>query len=244
MRLLAIDTCLRAGGVAALQDGTLLKAVFSKTEEPYSSRLFRDLRTLAESTRLAIGDYDAYAVANGPGSFTGVRAGVTAAKAWSEVFGKPVVEISSLEAVAAQIVYSDATVKGLPALQSRELICAVLDAHRGQVFGGIYRSFNGGQIERLFEGALSPGDLIAEVLARAENSSVRFATPTADMLSAALVGSKLEGSAVITASEDLAPWVGRIAVERLKAGKSRDALTLDANYIRRCDAEVYWKGTA
>ena len=242
MRILAIDTCLGAGGVAALQDATLLKSVFSKADEAYSTRLFEHLRTLADRTGLAICDYEAFAVANGPGSFTGVRAGITAVKAWSEVFRRPVVEVSSLEAVAAQIANSGATAEGLPARESRELICAVLDAHRGQVFGGIYRSINGQQLERLFEGVLSATDLIGEVLARAGGSSVRFASPTPDVVVAALAGSKLQGSAAVAVSEDFAPWVGLIAFQKLKEGEVNDSVTLDANYIRRCDAEAYWKG--
>lgn len=242
MRILAIDTCLRAGGIAALQDGTVLKAVFSRVEAPYSSRLFRDLRTLAETTGLGISDYDAYAVANGPGSFTGVRAGVTAAKAWSEVFGKPVVEVSSLEAVAAQVIFPAGEPKRpFPSTGSNEVVCSVLDAHRGQVFGGIYRLSEARQIEPLFEGALTPNDLVSEVLSRAEDSPVRFATPSPDLLLVALRGSRLESSEVVAVSEELAPWVGRIAFDRLKGGMTRDSLTLDANYIRRCDAEVYWK---
>jgi tRNA threonylcarbamoyladenosine biosynthesis protein TsaB len=227
---LSVDTCFRAGGVAALEDGVVLVSVFARSEEPYSSRLFKDLQALSASTGLSPSAFDLYAVAHGPGSFTGTRVGIAAAKAWSELYGKPIVAVSTLAASAAQRYHADG------------ITCAVLDAHRGQLFAGIYRNSAGPSPEPLFEGVVSPVELIAELRSLAEGASIQFASPCPEIVRSALSDSDFADTRIEAVSDDLAPWVGKIAFARAQRGETTDALTLDANYIRRCDAEVYWKG--
>jgi len=228
--ILSVDTCFRAGGVAALQGGAVLASVFDRREDPYSSRLFKDLQVLSTDTGLSPSSYDLYAVAHGPGSFTGTRVGIAAAKAWSELYGKPIVAVSTLEAVAAQLDHSDG------------ITCSVLDAHRGQLFAGIYRNRPGKALETLFEGVLRPSELTLELSHRSEAAPIQFASPSPELVRSALLDSAFSDARIEAVSDDLAPWVGKIAYARAQLGHTTDALTLDANYIRRCDAEVYWKG--
>ena len=230
MLILSVDTCFRAGGVAALQDGALIASVFARSEEPYSSRLFKDLQALSAQTGLSPGAYDLYAVAHGPGSFTGTRAGIAAAKAWAELYGKPIVAVSTLEAVAAQHP------------RHGGITCSVLDAHRGQLFAGLYRCHTDAALEAVFEALLSPSELTLELSHRAEGASILFASPSPELVRSGLVHSAFSDAPIAAVSDDLAPWVGKIAYARAQLGQTTDALTLDANYIRRCDAEVYWKG--
>jgi tRNA threonylcarbamoyladenosine biosynthesis protein TsaB len=227
---LSVDTCFRAGGVAALQNGAVVASVFARSEEPYSSRLFKDLQILSADTGLSPSAFDLYAVAHGPGSFTGTRVGIAAAKAWSELYGKPIVAVSTLEAVAAQHYHADG------------ITCSVLDAHRGQLFAGIYWSTAGPSPEPFFEGVVSPAELVAELRSRVEGASIRFASPCPEIVRLSLSNSDYADMRIEAVSDDLAPWVGKIAFARAQRGETSDALTLDANYIRRCDAEVYWKG--
>lgn len=307
MRILSVDTCLRAGGVASLNRGAVIASEFSRSGEPYSSRLFNHLAALQAKTGLSPADYDLYAVASGPGSFTGVRVGITAVKAWAELYGKPVIGVSTLQAVAYQS-HAVQSLSGHSALlqsqsaQSSGCVCAVIDARRGQVFGGIYgvraasrelRTHPGEAIaldhlapatdpaatavtnsaapdvvafETFYEGVSSVPELLAELVnrvgagsaraahsdaasnfpvsgdARKDSGRVEFVTPSLEIIRSAVEGGSFNGVRITEASEDLAPWVGRAGYEKYLFGEISDVLQLDANYIRRCDAEVYWKG--
>src|SRR5580698_7384724 len=130
MLILAVDTSARIGSVAILRDQEVLGEVSSDEKEPYSSRLFADLAKLLSELHLSMGEFDLFAVAAGPGSFTGLRVGLTAVKAWAEVYGKPIAAISGLEAIAAQSVSLE---RDLGAQAG--VIAPFLDARRGQVFG-------------------------------------------------------------------------------------------------------------
>src|SRR6202167_2397530 len=125
--ILALDTSSPTGSLAVLRDENVIGVVSTLAEETYSSRMFRHLEFLLQELSLKLDQFDLFAVAAGPGSFTGLRVGLAAAKGWAEVYQKPVVGISVLEAIAAQS-HSNASV-----------VVPVLDAHRGQVYFGVYR---------------------------------------------------------------------------------------------------------
>ena len=231
MRVLSLDTSTPTGGIAALDEQRVLGSVFERSEENYSSRLFRYLDLLLRQTRLTVADFDVFAVTAGPGSFTGLRVGLTAAKAWSELYSKPIAAVSGLEAVAVQA--------NLPT----GLIAAATDARRGQVFGAIYRrDQDEPRMKLIGEEMLSnAGEFATEVLRVAEGQKVAFISPTTEALLPSILSAGLYPAHVQKASDDLAPWVGRLGLQQLKRGDVVDALSLDANYIRRSDAEVYWK---
>src|SRR6202030_518450 len=127
MLILAIDTSTRTGSAAILRDSEVLAEISGYDEAPYSSRLFRDIALLQDRTNCRMDQIDIFAVAAGPGSFTGLRVGLTAVKAWAEVFRKPTAAISCLEAVAVQ------SVSALP------FVVPIFDARRGQVYAGVYK---------------------------------------------------------------------------------------------------------
>src|ERR1700722_19153138 len=133
MLILAVDTSTRTGSTALLRDTEVIAEVSGYEEVPYSSRLFRDVALLQDRAGFRINEIDVFAVAAGPGSFTGLRIGLTAVKAWSEAFGRPVVSVSSLEAIGVQAF----KMRDLPAGGA---LAAVQDARRGQVFGCVYEN--------------------------------------------------------------------------------------------------------
>src|SRR5260221_3504966 len=100
--ILALDTCDARGGVALLREESLLHTAPHTTNEDYSSWLLPAVTRVLTSGGLTLRDIDLYAVAAGPGSFTGVRVGLTTVKAWSEVHGRPIAAVSRLEAIAQQ----------------------------------------------------------------------------------------------------------------------------------------------
>ena len=102
MLILAIDTSTRAGSIALLRDRQVLAEIAAREDTPYSTRLFRDLELLQSRAQFRMTQIDLFAVAAGPGSFTGLRVGLTAVKGWAEVHRKPIAAISGLEAIAAQ----------------------------------------------------------------------------------------------------------------------------------------------
>jgi tRNA threonylcarbamoyladenosine biosynthesis protein TsaB len=239
---LALDTSSLVGSLAVLRDDQLIGVVSTRSEENYSSRMFRHLDFLLHDLSLKLADFDLFSVAAGPGSFTGLRVGLTAAKAWAEVYKKPVVGISALEAVATQ------SFRGEHA--SDHLIVPVLDARRGQVYCAFYQQA-GAQLK--LEGderVLSAAELLDEIQKRAGVSAgCLIATPQPELISEALSrfenseSSQPNASIILhTVSGVLAPWIGRLAIASAKRSEFSDALTLDANYVRRSDAELQLKG--
>jgi len=230
MLLLAVDTSTQAGSLAVLRDDQVLGVVSTWVEETYSSRMFRHLEFLLRELALDLGRFDAFAVAAGPGSFTGLRVGLTAVKGWAEVYQKPIAAVSGLEAVAVQ------------ARAAEALLVPVIDARRGQVYGGLYRRGPDG-LDRLGEeSVMTPAEFLVAVAKLAAGSAVTFVTPTPEVLAEPLAASPFRSSPVEQVSTVLAPAIGWLGLARAHRGELVDALHLDANYIRRSDAELLWKG--
>jgi tRNA threonylcarbamoyladenosine biosynthesis protein TsaB len=233
MRILAVDTGTPSGSLAALEDWRVLGLVATDVEETYSSRMFRQLEFLLRELAVEVRQFDLYAVVAGPGSFTGLRVGLTAVKGWAEVYGKPIAAVSGLEAVAAQAAGESAWV------------APVMDARRGQIYGGLYRrgeTRDEGLVRAGDEVVMTAAEFLAELAGRTGGATPVFATPTPGVLASALEASVFRGARVEQVSPILAPVVGRLGCEKARRGETVDALRLDANYIRRSDAELLWKG--
>src|SRR6266851_7076898 len=112
MLILAIDTSTRTGSAAILRDSNVLAEVSGYEETPYSGRIFRDISMLQDRANCRMDQIDVFAVAAGPGSFTGLRVGLTAVKAWAEVYSKPIAAISGLEAIAAESLMGETSMMG------------------------------------------------------------------------------------------------------------------------------------
>jgi len=227
--ILSVDTSTQAGSLAVLRDARIVGAVSTWTEETYSSRMFRHLEFLLRELQLEMKQFDLYAVAAGPGSFTGLRVGLTAVKGWAEVHRKPIAAVSGLEAVAAQ------------ARTPTRWLVPVIDARRGQVFGGIYERREDGLTCHGDEMVATPAEFLDYVRARLPDEPLTFVTPTPEVIAGQIAGSRFTGKPIETVSPVLAPVIGQLGFERAQRGQLVDALHLDANYIRRSDAELLWK---
>jgi tRNA threonylcarbamoyladenosine biosynthesis protein TsaB len=231
------------GSAAILQDHHVLAEVSGYEETPYSTRLFRDVETLQDQRKFRLDQVDLFAVAAGPGSFTGLRVGLTAVKAWAEVHCKPIAAISGLEAIGAQF-ETGGTPSATAGGTNRAYVAPFLDARRGQIFGGIYKRSFGNAVRLSLEGEESispPGEFLERVKERVGSDPVDFVSPTPEAISAALLSEAFPHAHVITVSAALAPAIGRLGFERARRGEVVDALRLDANYVRRSDAEAAWK---
>jgi tRNA threonylcarbamoyladenosine biosynthesis protein TsaB len=233
MLILAIDTSTRAGSIAVLRDSEVLAEISAREDTPYSTRLFRDLELLQSRAQFRMNQVDVFAVAGGPGSFTGLRVGLTAVKGWAEVYRKPIAAISGLEAIAAQVgVY-------------HEMISPFLDARRGYVFGSTYgrgQAHPGGLRLMGEEAILTIEEFLGQVKQKCGIRPALLVSATPEVLPHELVESVLPGARIEQVSASLAPTIGLLGFERANRGVLVDALGLDANYIRRSDAEVARKG--
>ena len=232
--VLSIDTCDSRGSVALLRDDAVLGLIAHETKDEYSSWLLPAVNQTLKGVGLAMTDVAGYAAAAGPGSFTGVRVGLTTVKAWAEVYGRPVAPISRLEAIAAQVA------------GPVDYVAAFVDAQRGQVFGAIYRRADGDLARVGEEMVIAPEKLIEIVAELTNGNKIAWASPDPSLVEAELAWKEREelGESIERASSTLAGIIGRIGLRQLQSGKATDALALDANYVRRSDAEIFWKGAS
>jgi tRNA threonylcarbamoyladenosine biosynthesis protein TsaB len=238
MLILAVDTSTRTGSAAILRDSEVLAEVSGYEETPYSSRLFRDVALLQGKANFRLDQVDVFAVAAGPGSFTGLRVGLTAVKAWAEVHGKPIAAVSGLEAIAAESLMIE-----IPVMPNPHFIAPFLDARRGQIFGAIYRRITGDAMSLALasEESILSLDEFLELVKGKSPQPVQLVSPTPDVLPATRIGEVLPGARVVQVSAALAPAIGRLGFERARRGDLTDSIRLDANYVRRSDAESAWK---
>ena len=234
MIVLSIDTCDSRGSVALLQDDSLLQLIPHNTKDEYSSWLLPTVNQALKCTGLSMKDIEGYAVAPGPGSFTGVRVGLTTVKAWAEVYQKPVAAVSRLEGIAAQI------------MGVRREVAAFVDAQRAQVFGAIYEK-DGDTLTILGEEmVIAPEEFLRRAGELTSGREIAWISPDQELVDD-LPGwqwRERRDEHIETASPILAGYIGRIGMRRLLEGRATDALGLDANYVRRSDAEIFWKGAA
>lgn len=139
MLILGIESSAGPASAAVVRDGSLLGEFFVNTRQTHSQTLLPMVESLLSSLSLKCSDLDCIAVANGPGSFTGVRIGVSCAKGLALPNNTPCCGISTLEGIA----YGGAGLVG-------SVVCAVMDARRGQVYNALFEAAGSG-ITRLTE---------------------------------------------------------------------------------------------
>ena len=234
MIVLAIDTCEVRGSIALLHDDAILEVVPHVSSEEYSCWLLPAVDAALESAKTTLGQVGVFAVASGPGSFTGVRIGLTTAKAWSEVFGKPIVAVSRLEAVAAQ------------SQRASPYVASFIDAQRGQIFGALYKKTESGLTLIEQEMVATPEIFIEWVSEQVAGNEVTWISTDPDTVASqsAWQGSAPQNEKIQYVPCILAPIIGKIAFEQAMHGNAQDALSVDANYVRRSYVEVFQKGSA
>src|SRR5687768_8471015 len=136
MLVLALDTTTRQGSVALTRDGVVLATYAGDAAVTHGVRLPGDLVRVLDVQTLRIADVDLFAVAAGPGSFTGLRIGIATMQGLALAHSKPLAGISALDAL------NDALSSQASALRARDEVAIWMDAGRGQVFSAIYK--NGG----------------------------------------------------------------------------------------------------
>ena len=186
----------------------------------FSAQLVPQIAALLTRQRLCKTDVDAFIVVCGPGSFTGLRVGLAAIKALAEILKKPIVAVSLLEAMAV-------------ACRTQGKVVAVLDAGRGDVYFGSYE-IAGDAVRVLQEQLLSK----AEFACQARESMV--VTPDLTLAMTA----REANLPVLVVDPPGAEMITRFGVRRLRAGETVSPEQLEANYMRRSDAEMFVKSSS
>lgn len=232
MIILGIDTCEVRGSVAVWQDGTVSSLQEHENTGDYSLWLLPAVEKCATEASMELSAVDVFAVATGPGSFTGLRVGITAVKAWAEFYGKPVVGVSRLEVMART-------------LHAQEgFVAASFDAQRGHIFGGLYRVKEKGALTVVEqEMVIDAEEFVRWIGRKAGDAHVHWVTldPELILRTPAWEDRAHRGETLTVCTRGLAAGVAQLGEERARRGELGDALRLDANYVRRSDAEIFWK---
>jgi tRNA threonylcarbamoyladenosine biosynthesis protein TsaB len=224
MLLLAIDTSGPSGGITLAEaDESSFRLVDSAAIAggTFSAQLVPTVAALLKKHGYSAQELGGFAAASGPGSFTGLRVGLSAIKGLAEVLHKPIAVVSVLEALAA---LSPEPGK----------VAAALDAGRSEIFLGIYQTSKDAAAARVAEKLLSQAAFLEEVRAAKPAVVVTSDLPVEQLSGAAEFRSVLvprPGSEMI----------GRIGARKLLAGDVVSVEALDANYLRRSDAEIFFK---
>jgi tRNA threonylcarbamoyladenosine biosynthesis protein TsaB len=211
--ILSIDTTSEFGSIALTERDHVIEEVLLHSPDGFGHVLFPQIEKLLARHGVSVGHLDCFAAAAGPGSFTGVRIGLAAAKGLGEAVAKPVVAVSNLRVLAA--------------FGTAPLRATVLDARRGEVYGAVYND----ALEVVVAEAVMkfPAWLKTLPVAGFEFVSTDFA-PFRGYVDADVP--------VVTAPRALAAAIGRMAWTEFEAGRARDPIGIDANYVRWSDAEL------
>jgi tRNA threonylcarbamoyladenosine biosynthesis protein TsaB len=231
MRVMALDSTTRTGSVALVEDDRIVDERRGDGSRSHAERLPLELTALADAHHLALADVDLYAVASGPGSFTGLRIGIATVQGLAFVHRRLIFGVSVLEALAHA-----ATAASAPGT----LIAVWVDAHRREVFAAAYRvtaaaPYAAGRLEQVDGPSV---DAPASILRRwAEELAALPQTFVGD--GAELFRSEIEQTmpaAAVLPLPLVAGTIGRLAVVR--ASEAVDPAAIRPLYVRRPDAEI------
>ncbi len=218
--ILAVDATGEYGSLALARGADIVEELPLHSPSGFAHVLFGMLSGLLARHGVTAAELDCFASASGPGSFTGVRVGLAFAKGLADALGKPAVAVSNLRALAS--------------FGSAPLRATVLDARRGEVYAAVYD--DAGR-------AVSP-EVVTNFknwLERLKAENPEFVSPDFSAFGSALAGTPFEGARLTTAPRALAGAIARIAAAAYERGEAAHPAALDANYVRRSDAELFWK---
>lgn len=229
MRILAIDTSTRVGSIA-LVEGPLLKAQnILDIRATHNQRLLPGIERILTDAGWSLDDLDGFAVSLGPGSFTGLRIGLSIVKGLAWATGKPLVGVPTLDGLAANVSF-------VP-----YMICPILDARKGEIYAALYRQGDEGIPERLTSYmAIKPEEMLALI----SETTVIIGD---GLLSHGDYLRRELGNLLVLAPPHLSvihasslAWLGW---HRLRSGEFEDVSSCTPLYVRPSEAELNIKST-
>jgi len=247
MKILAIETSTMLGGIAICDDSAgMIAEVRLNVKSTHSERLMSEIDHILKQSGLSIPDMDAFAVAIGPGSFTGLRIGLGTVKGLSYATGKPIVAVPTLEAFAWNFPFS------------RYPVCPLLDARRQEVYAALFRWETDGFVREVDEAAVGIKALL-KVIKTGNPPSPRFDQKDEErFLQEAVIFtgegalsykdeiiSEMEEDALFAPPEKMVPSPANVASLGMKKALRRefsDPVSLVPWYLRKSEAEMKWNG--
>lgn len=228
MKVLGIDTSTPCGSIGLIHGQDIISEYILNVSVTHSERLLGAIDLVLRRAGCALDDLDGFAISLGPGSFTGVRIGVSTVKGLAYAVQKPVVGVSTLDVLASQV------------SPTPYLICPIIDARKGEVYSAFYRYEESDRPKRLSEfQALRP-----EVLSRMLNERTIFlgdgVKAYGDDLRKWLKSFAIFSSPTLHIPHGSA--VARLGVELLLRGEVLNLATFIPLYVRRSEAEIKWEG--
>jgi len=236
MRVLSLDTIGRAGSLALFVDGRPADVRVSDTVRTHGQRLPGEIAAMLDAHGLTVRDVDLFAVAAGPGSFTGLRVGIATIQGLALVTGRPVVPVSALEAIAWSV----------RAEAGERLIGAWIDAQRREVFAALYVAADPlglgpveGLVARTAPMVGPPVDVLGAWRGPAGDVPVLLAgSGAAAYREVILAGGHGIAAEVLGEVPPLAPAIAEMAIARAAAGGAVGPHAIVPIYVRRPDAEL------
>jgi len=228
MKILALETATLAGSIALFDDVQgLIGEVKINVKIAHAERLMPTIQWFLESSRISINDIDAFAISIGPGSFTGLRIGLSTVKGLSYTTKKPIIPVPTLDAFARTLPFCP------------HLICPMLDARKNEVYTGLYKWRNNSCEKIIPETAINPEEFLKKI-----NKPVVLMGDGVKIYRELIIDI-LKTNAIFAPHSKMIPsasTVAEIAVERIHQGIITDPIKLTPFYIRKSEAEIHWKG--
>ena len=228
MKILSIETSTMLGGVAIIDETAgLIAETRLNVKTTHSERLMTAVNNTLVQSELTLADIDVFAVAAGPGSFTGLRIGLSTVKGLSYATGKPVVTVPTLEAFAWNFPYCSYP------------LCLMLDARRSEVYATVYR-----WEENSFSTVLECISIRPETLLETLQGRVLFAGEGV-LVYREKVLAIMKERAVIAPMDKMVPSPANVAMlgmAKAKRGEFAEISQAVPAYVRKSEAEVKWKG--
>jgi tRNA threonylcarbamoyladenosine biosynthesis protein TsaB len=226
MKIIAVDTSTTSCSVAVVDKDSLLAEMTIIREQTHSKHLMGIIHTVIGFSGLAISAVDGFAVTSGPGTFTGLRIGISTVKGLAVASGKPIVGISSLDALAEQCACSG------------YLICPLIDARRGEVYFSRYRFQDGILKKEIGEGVLPPDQAVRDI----NEPSLLVGSGALlyqDVLAETL--GKWMYLALPSQHTIRASTVAQLSLRRFEKADTDDVGAFTPQYIRKSDAQLNLK---
>lgn len=223
VKLLAIETSTLLGGAAIMDEERLVAESRFNVKVTHSERLMADIDHLLNRAGVAIGEIDVFGLSVGPGSFTGLRVGLSTMKGIVYAARKPLVAVSTLEAHAWNLPFC------------RFPVCPVLDARKKEVYAALY-VWRGEGFVRVVEERTYPLDVL---LSRIDETTVFLGDGS--VLYRERIEESLGERALFGSPQAMVPSAAPVAylcMKKAQRGEFEDTLSLVPRYLRRSEAEV------
>lgn len=226
MKILSIETSTRVGSVAIIEDEHLIAEYILNVVSTHSERLLPSIDQILKDSQLTVRDIEGFAVSLGPGSFTGLRIGISTVQGLALAAEKGVVGVPTLDVLAHNLMFT------------RLLVCPLLDARKGEVYTALYQGDGSGRLEKLTPDlAIKPEELLTRI-----KEPVIFLGDGVEAYRDTLRSGQdncLFAPAYL--NQPRASVLAKLGLEKFKQGHIFKEEEIQPLYCRLAEAEIAWK---